>query len=205
MTWDNEKRSQSFSSAAWSPSRRRQASPGSISLSKSKRLFGEPSSKRGVAGRRGAISAIAGVALSLSTVLGSARLAEAQDETTTEEAPRRAQVEHKGAHGMWFRLDVAREMLGELEEARLLRQRVGLLERRLELSDELIALETRRADLAVEQADTASGSLEAAVRGRRQCEEDLDHFTRQPWFWTAVSAVVGALGVGFGVWVAGEG
>lgn len=201
--WGNETRLQSCSNGVCARSRTERASLANGNRSRS-RLSSE-----GLCSRRGAVVSkrrSRGVAtLLLCTVLALTALVPttvaAKDK---DEAPRRDRVVHEGAEGVWFRLDVAREMLGDLHELELLRQRVKLLDQRLTLSDELVALETRRAELAVEQADTAEGALEESVRGRRRVEERLEHWSRQPWTWVAVSALVGALGVGFGVWVAGE-
>jgi hypothetical protein len=105
---------------------------------------------------------------------------------------RRAVLEHEGAMGIWFELEVARCMLGRLSALPLYAQRVSLLAQRLQLSDERHQLMQRQVELANQATEAAEGALEAAVRGRRQAEEERDAWYRHPLLWVVVGVVVTA-------------
>jgi len=141
----------------------------------------------------------AAVLVGAALLLGQCATAHAQDaeaapaecgDTTGHTAPRRASVTHEGEAGVWFRLDVARCLLGDVTELRLVRERVGLLDARLEIREEQITLTREALDLGRRAEERATGALEAAVRGRREAEEERDAWWRSPILWFAVGAVV---------------
>lgn len=88
------------------------------------------------------------------------------------EEGRRAVVVHQGAEGVWFRLDVARCLLADVEELRLLRERVRLLDERLRLRDEQVELlrATVTLDDAIAErlAATADAALRLSARSERR-------------------------------------
>lgn len=92
-------------------------------------------------------------------------------------------------NALWLHPDVARCMTTRLSLLPKYAARVELLEQRLELGKERLALEVRRADLAVEGEKEAVGALEAAERGRRQAEEARNRWYRKPGFLVAMGAV----------------
>lgn len=107
-------------------------------------------------------------------------------------APRRATIEHAGEVGVWFRADVAREMLADLEELPLLRTRVSLLEERLELRDSQVERLRRVVDLAQEGERIALEGLENALAARREAEEGARVWWRSPTLWLSVGVVLTA-------------
>ena len=142
------------------------------------------------------------IALAVWSVFVLGRAASAQDAGPELCAPeitanRRAVLEHDGDAGIWFHVDVARCILGELAAAPEYRARVSLLEQRLELSVERDALQLRRVATAEEEAAAASGALESAERRAREAEESRDAWYRHPALWAAIGAVLVAIvGVG---------
>lgn len=105
-------------------------------------------------------------------------------------APRRATLTHAGESGVWFRGDVVRCLLGDVEELRLLRDRVGLMDERLTLRDDQLRLSREALALGRAAEERATGALEAAVRRARQAEEDRDAWWRSPVLWFTVGAVL---------------
>jgi hypothetical protein len=79
-----------------------------------------------------------------------------------------------------------------------LRGRVRLLDEKLELqADQLRDLALAK-DLAVQAKDAIEGSLEAAVRGKREAEESRDAWYRSPVLWFSLG-VVGSLAIAIAV------
>jgi hypothetical protein len=114
----------------------------------------------------------------------------AQEPCAPEVELRRAELVHEGQPGLWFQADVARCLLrdvSELGELRLIRIDLGL---RLERTDEYVELLREQLDLAEQATERAQGSLQAAVRGRREAEDALHAWYRSPWLWTAVGAIL---------------
>lgn len=121
-----------------------------------------------------------------------------------------AQVEHpgealvlRGDPGQWFHREVARCLLADVEELRLLRQRVGLMDERLRIRDEQLAAMREAVDLSIQAEQRSSGALEAAVRRAREAEEDRDAWHRSPLLWGAVGLASGFALVALGAYVAG--
>lgn len=161
--------------------------------------------------------------LILAWVLGyilSVTLAEAQDapaepelptaaELSTQCAPsieanRRAALSHDGDQGFWFHGDVARCLLQRYSLVAPFAQRVELLEARLQLQSERDALQERRVALAVQEAETATGTLEAAVRRAREAEEARDAWYRSPALWFAVGVVATVVLEVVAIWAISE-
>lgn len=118
--------------------------------------------------------------------------------------PRRARLTYGEAPGWWFHRDLAVCMIDRLEALPLYAERVRLLEQRLVLSDERAALQARQVALAEEGEQTAVDALEAAVRARRQAEEDRDAWFRHPAFWAVLGAVIVVVLEAVAVWAFGE-
>lgn len=103
---------------------------------------------------------------------------------------RRALLDHDGDSGIWFNMEVARCMLGQLTALPLYAERVRLLEQRLTLSDERHGLMVRQVELAEEGEAHAVGALEAAERGKREAEEEARFERTLRWVWFGVGVVV---------------
>jgi hypothetical protein len=108
------------------------------------------------------------------------------------ESPRRATLTYAGASGVWFRADVAREMLSDLEELPLLRERVGLMGERLQLRDDQVERLHRIVSLSEEAEARAVAALAAADRGRQAAEDRASAWWRHPALWTVVGFVAAA-------------
>ena len=100
--------------------------------------------------------------------------------------PRRAHLDYNKIPGFWFQYDVALCMLDRLELFPKLVERVGLFEQRLELSNELIDKHREITALSNHARDKAESALNKAIKGRREAEEKLNHWTRSPLLWVGV-------------------
>ena len=103
---------------------------------------------------------------------------------------RRAVVQHDGDAGVWFQLSLAQCMLGRLAALPRYAERVSLLEERLRVGDERTALLRRQVQLAEQEAERASASLEAAMRGQREAREEANTERSLRWVWFGVGVVV---------------
>jgi hypothetical protein len=118
----------------------------------------------------------------------------AHGEEAQSEGPRRATVEVNGVTGIWFRADVAREMLADLSELPLVRTRVQLLEGRLEIRDDQITSLRSVIELSQAAEERAVNALDEAVQARRAAEDARDAWYRSPVLWTSVGMIIaGAL------------
>jgi len=118
----------------------------------------------------------------------------AHGEEAQPEGPRRATVEVNGVTGIWFRADVAREMLADLTELPLVRTRVQLLEGRLEIRDDQISSLRSVVELSQAAEERAVNALDEAVQARRAAEDARDAWYRSPILWTSVGMIIaGAL------------
>lgn len=113
---------------------------------------------------------------------------------------RRAVLEHEGAAGIWFHMDVARCMLGRLSALPQYMERVRLLDERLRLGDGRVQLLHRQVALAEEAERRSSESLETAVRGAREARESLDGERRRRWLWFGVGVVLTVVVQALAVW-----
>lgn len=126
-------------------------------------------------------------ALVLSTV-PSARA----DEPVKASAPKVITLEHEGHRGFWFPREKALDMQKDVEELRVVRSQIKLLDQQLEIKVERIELLKEIASTNAKAAETAKDSLETAVRLRREAEEDRDSFfAGKPWFWLGIGALAG--------------
>lgn len=103
---------------------------------------------------------------------------------------RRFLVTREGVEGFWFHPDVGRCLLKRYGTLPSFAQRVEEFEARRLVQEGRDELQERRVALAEEEADTATGVLEEAVRGRREAEETLNAWHRSRALWFAVGAVV---------------
>jgi hypothetical protein len=92
-------------------------------------------------------------------------------------------------------------MLSRLQVLPLYADRVRLLEGRLTLQEERSALQERQVALAEEGEQEAVGALEAAVRGRREAEEEMDAWYRHPALWAALGGAAVIILEVVAVWV----
>lgn len=86
--------------------------------------------------------------------------------------------------------ETARCLLGRVQTLEEAVPYVRLLEERLRLSDERHALQQRATALAVEQAETADGALEAALRRAREAEESEGAWYRHSALWFTAGVLV---------------
>lgn len=103
---------------------------------------------------------------------------------------RRAPATHEGRAGLWFDMEVARCMVPRLALLPRYARYVQLLETRLELTNDLLALRTRQVELASESAALAQSLLEDAVRARERAEARLNRAWRHPAVWAAIGSAL---------------
>jgi len=106
------------------------------------------------------------------------------------ETNRRALIMHEEMNGMWFQMPVAMCMLERLNLLPVLSKRIMLLEHRNTSADELILIQQQSIDIAVSTQKAAEESLNAAIRGKREAERKLNHWTNSPWLWAGVGGVI---------------
>lgn len=101
-----------------------------------------------------------------------------------------------GVEGIWFHLDVARCILAEVEELRVRRREVALLEGRLRATDAL----TSTLQTTIENQTSSNRELEQALRQAREQVRPREWY-ESPFFWTPLALVLGvAGGIVLGVW-----
>jgi len=114
------------------------------------------------------------------------------DEPTTQPKPKVVTLDYDGNAGFWFPREKAVELQKDVEELRVVRSQIKLLDQQLQIKVERIELLQEIADTNAKAADTAKNSLEKAVSLRRQAEEDRDSFfAGKPWFWLSIGVVAG--------------
>lgn len=96
----------------------------------------------------------------------------------------------EGLPGQWLPRETAICMANRLLTFSETVVYVGLLETRLETSDERIEALEHTKDLAVEEAEIAREGLEAALRRAERAERELGAWHRARALWAAVGAVV---------------
>lgn len=109
--------------------------------------------------------------------------------------PKRKLLSWDDVPGLWFRQDIAKCILGDLKAIPEYQDRIKLLDKKLKLQTEQLDLEKEAREIAAQEADIATGHLEAAERGRRQAEEDRDHWSRSRLLWVGVGATAVILGI----------
>lgn len=113
--------------------------------------------------------------------------------------PERKVLSIEGTEGLWFRQDVADRLLADLKLATQLRdgyqERVTLLERKLEIREEELALNVRLRVLAEQGEGRAVGALDAAIKGQKAAEADRDAWHRSRGLWFACGVLATAVAV----------
>lgn len=117
---------------------------------------------------------------------------------------RGGRVEVDGLNARWFHPEVAACVALRLQALPLYAERVHLLEQRLSISDERDALRQREVRLTAQAEERAVGALEAAERGRRHAEEELNVWWRHPVLWFALGGVVVGVLMAVGGWAIGQ-
>lgn len=117
---------------------------------------------------------------------------------------RGGRIDIDGLNARWFHPDVARCMAVRLGSLPLYAQRVQLLEQRLTVSDDRHALMERQVSLAEEGEAHAVGALEAAVRGRREAEEDAASERTLRWLWFGIGVAVIVVVEALALWAFSE-
>jgi hypothetical protein len=105
---------------------------------------------------------------------------------------RRAIIEHDGESGIWFRLDVARTMLADLEELPLIRLELESFAERLTIRDGQVERLRASVELAQEGERVAVEALQSALYAREETVRAYDVWWRSPALWAVVGAVVAA-------------
>ena len=103
---------------------------------------------------------------------------------------RRAVVEHSGQPGLWFQREVARCLLNRVAVTVPLAERVYLLTQENERKDRRHEFQLEVTSQAEEGEQAAVGAVEAAVRGRREAEEERDAWYNSKGLWVGIGAVV---------------
>lgn len=130
--------------------------------------------------------------VSTSCILASLVCSPAQ---AAEDTTRAFELEVEGAPGVWFPMDMAREMQADVEKLRKLKpvfdsQKLQLEVRkeRLDIKDARILQLREALELSMQAEERTKGVVEAAVRGQRRAEEVLDAWYRSPAFLMSMGA-----------------
>lgn len=120
------------------------------------------------------------------------------------QTPETIELKHEGHSGYWFAEETATTMLKDLKELKLLREKLELLDVKLELKGQ--HLELLREDLKI--TDNISEKWKVAfseqVKLTQICEEQRNAWYRHPALWGGVGAVLGiGLTIGIGYALAG--
>jgi len=117
-----------------------------------------------------------------------------------EDTTRAFELKVQGVDGVWFPAGMAKEIQADVEELRRLRPVLADQERllghrleRLEVKDARILQVKEALDLSMQAEERTKSVVEAAVRGQRQAEEDLDAWHRSPALWVGVGVVATVL------------
>lgn len=114
-------------------------------------------------------------------------------------APERKVLIVEGSEGLWFRQDVADRLLADFKDARALRdgyaERVSLLEKKLEIRAEELALQRRMSELAEQGERRATQALDAAIKAKVAAEADRDAWHRSRGFWFGAGVLATAIAV----------
>ncbi len=102
-------------------------------------------------------------------------------------------VTRNGVVGMWFPMDTARRLLLDVQELRSLRDRVLILNEKLELRAEVIQLWKDNAGISSQQAEQWHSALTEALAVHTDSPSFWD--SRELWFFLGF-AVAGAAAVG---------
>lgn len=99
-------------------------------------------------------------------------------------------LEHEGEAGFWFPSATTRCMTERLRLLPIYVRRIHLLQERLTLTDSREDLLREQLVFAIQAEETAVGALEAAIRGKREAEEERDSWRRSRALWFTIGAVV---------------
>lgn len=131
-------------------------------------------------------------ALLLTLTLSSATRAQC----VSELHPRRAELQHQSVDGIWFNIDVARCILRDVEELRVRRREIALLEERIRIADSL----TQTLQTSLENERENASGLEEALRTARE-QVRASEWYESPLFWAPISLVLGVVGgLILGIW-----
>lgn len=114
-------------------------------------------------------------------------------------APDKVELLYQGQEGVWLRKDVAQHMLGDLRVVPLYQERIKLLEQNVSMQESLIITHARVTKLAQNEADQASGVLEASISEAKACEEELHSWKHDGGLWFMIGATVATIVVLGGV------
>ena len=105
-------------------------------------------------------------------------------------------LDHNGIEGVWFPAPTAKRVLADVQELRLLRERLALIDTQLALKEERIEILALKLAGADEIADNQEQIAE--IRGQRlaEIEQESKSWYRSPFLWLGVGVVVGVVGAG---------
>lgn len=113
---------------------------------------------------------------------------------------RRAIVQYQGQSGMWFNMEVARCLLDDASALPLVRQRVTLLEEKIQLQDERAVFLREAISLGDQATQRAVGALARSERLRLTAEETARGAQQATRLWTVVGFAGGVLIVVLAAW-----
>lgn len=108
------------------------------------------------------------------------------------DGPRRVPMTHEDREGVWIATPVLRCMVADLAELPLVRQRIDLLESRLEMRDGQLENLRRAVEMGRLAEDSLIEALEAAVSAGTAAEGRAEAWWRHPGVWFTVGVVVSA-------------
>jgi len=111
----------------------------------------------------------------------------------TTGVPKNIQLEYQGTDGIWFRHDVAKCMLLQLTDYQYKNKQYALIQERLRINKKELALTEKELNISQTETLILEKNIEAAIRGKREAEEEMDSWYRHPALWIATGIVGTAL------------
>lgn len=116
------------------------------------------------------------------------------------EVPETIELEHEGHPGYWFAEETATKMLKDLKELKILREKLALIDIKLEKKD--VQLELLREDIRITENISEKWKLafEEQVKLTQICEEEKNAWYKHPLLWGSVGLVLGVgmtIGIGY--------
>ena len=103
-------------------------------------------------------------------------------------------LDYEGTLGIWMPLEMAKKAQADVEELQIARQQIRLIDDRLKLKDDRIALLLQASSDSKKITESVTGVLEKAVAAQREAEEDEGGlFAGQPVLWLLGGVVAGVV------------
>jgi hypothetical protein len=116
-------------------------------------------------------------------------------EPEAQEALERQVLDVNGVEGIWFPLDAAKRLLGDVSAANKYKERVQILEERLTLDQEIEAKLNTLKELAESSEAVLANALDYEKERNDLLKDKLDAWHRSPALWFGAGVVVTVVAV----------